>query len=61
MKRNEFGLSQEQLAAKKTANTAQLYALRDKPLEQAALAATFAADGSLDPEALQKIQLGGLN
>ena len=61
LKRNEFGLSQEQLAAKKTANTAQLYALRDKPLEQAALAAKFAAEGSLDPEALQNIQLGVYN
>lgn len=61
LKRNQFGLDQEQLAAKMRANTAQLYALRDKPLEQAALAATFAADNALDPEALQKIQLGDLN
>ena len=61
LKRNQFGLDQEQLAAKMRTNTAQLYALRDKPLEQAALAAKFAADNALDHEALQKIQLGDLN
>ena len=61
LKRNEFGLSQEQLAADKIKGTAELYALRNDPMAYAAKEAELAQANRLNPTEAQNIQLGVYN
>ena len=61
LKRNEFGLGQDQLTAKKAQNAAELYTLRDKPLELEAAIQRQTAEGALDINAAQSIPLNVLN
>jgi len=58
LKRNEFGLSQEQLAADKIKGTAELYALRNDPMAYAAKDAELAHATRLNRTEAQHIQLG---
>lgn len=59
--RNEFGLDQDRLTAKKAQNAAELYALRDKPSEFEAAIQRQTAEGALDINAAQSIPLNVLN
>ena len=59
--RNEFGLTQDQLTAKKTENAAKLFALRHDPLAYKAEEQRQAAEGALDINAAQSIPLNVLN
>lgn len=61
LKRNEFGLSQDQLTAKKTENAAKLFALRNDPLAYKAEEQRQVAEGALDINAAQSIPLNVLN
>lgn len=61
LKRNQFGLSQEQLAADKAKGTAELYALRNDPMAYAAKEAELAQANRLNPTEAQNIQLGVYN
>ena len=59
--RNEFGLTQDQLTAKKTENAAKLFALRNDPLAYKAEEQRQVAEGALDINAAQSIPLNVLN
>lgn len=59
--RNEFGLSQDQLTAKKAQNAAKLYALRNDPLAYKVEEQRQVAEGALDINAAQNIPLNALN
>lgn len=61
LKRNEFGLTQDQLTAKKTENAAKLFALRNDPLAYKAEEQRQVAEGALDINAAQSIPLNVLN